>query len=166
MAAAASELFQFSQEVSESPKTAKTSSIKLPEKRPQEQRPNAKAKATPLDHITAQFLLSLVAVQYYKDLVSSTRPTGGLKPGLPWNMYSGLEHIIKDPLAVIGARGMNSVAPSSPSSGSNLSAASSGYDATPTAPPPPSYRPPPPVMHSGDLVRGQRRSPRPNWGVR
>ena len=119
-----------------------------------------------IDHITAQFPLSLFAVQYYNDLVSSTRPTGGLKPGLPWNMYSGLEHIIKDPLAVIGARGMNSVAPSSPSSGSNLSAASSGYDATPTAPPPPSYRPPPPVMHSGDLVRGQRRSPRPNWGVR
>ena len=109
---------------------------------------------------------SPLAVQYYNDLVSSTRPTGGLKPGLPWNMYSGLEHIIKDPLAVIGTRGMNSVSPSSEASspsGSNLSTASR-YDATPTAPPPPTYRSP--VYHSADIGGRGQRSPRPNWNVR
>ena len=109
---------------------------------------------------------SLPSVQYYNDLVSSTRPTGGLKPGLPWNMYSGLEHIIKDPLAVIGTRGMNSVSPSSEASspsGSNLSTASR-YDARPTAPPPPTYRSP--VYHSADIGGRGQRSPRPNWNVR
>ena len=182
------------------------------------------AAAPPLDRVLTSLLSFPLTVQFYNDLVSSTRPTGGLKPGLPWNMYSGLEHVIKDPLAVIGTRhgcqmaiarfldcmclalrasglwlryatlqnwipsfpwiapgwrawgqilpsgnlgtrGMNSVSPSEVSSmsgGSNLSTAR-GYDATPTAPPPPTYRPP--VLHSSDLVRGQR-SPKPNWSVR
>jgi hypothetical protein len=70
------------------------------------------------------------SVQYHSHLVRSTRVIEGMTPGIPWNMYSGVEHVMKAPMKDIHSS--SSRALSSIHRGIDID---DRYDMAPTAPP-------------------------------